>query len=47
VFRKNQIKKITTSKRVLLVKEEKIKIGLIDRLFKIYNADRTKNGKVT
>ena len=29
------------------MKEEKIKIELIDRSFKIFNIDRTKNGEVT
>jgi len=29
-----------------LVKEEKIKIKLMDRLFKVFNADETKNGEV-
>ena len=30
-----------------LVKEEKIKIELIDKLFEVFNTDRTKNGEVT
>jgi len=30
-----------------LVKEEKIKIEPIDRSFKVFNADRIKNGEVT
>lgn len=30
-----------------LVKDKKIRIKPIDRLFKIFNTDRTKNGKVT
>jgi len=29
------------------VKKEKIKIELMDRLFEIFNADRTKNREVT
>ena len=29
------------------MKKEKIKIELIDRSFKIFNIDRTKNGEVT
>jgi len=29
------------------VKKEKIKIELIDKSFKIFNTDRTKNGEVT
>ena len=30
-----------------LVKEEKIKTELMDILFEVFNADRTKNGEVT
>ena len=30
-----------------LVKEEKIKMEPMDRLFEVFNADRTKNGEVT
>jgi len=30
-----------------LVKEEKIKTEQIDRSFKVFNTDRTKNGEVT
>ena len=30
-----------------LVKNEKIKIKPIDRLFEVFNVDRTKNGEVT
>jgi len=30
-----------------LVKEEKIKTELMDRSFKVFNADGTKNGEVT
>ena len=30
-----------------LVKEEKIKMESMDRLFEVFNADRTKNGEVT
>jgi len=29
------------------VKKEKIKMKLIDKSFKVFNTDRTKNGKVT
>ena len=30
-----------------LVKEERIKIEPIDKSFKVFNADRTRNGEVT
>ena len=30
-----------------LVKEEKIRIESIDRLFEVFNIDRTRNGEVT
>jgi len=30
-----------------LVKEKKIKMESIDRLFKVFNVNRTKNGEVT
>jgi len=30
-----------------LVKEEKIKMEPMNRLFKVFNADKTKNGEVT